>query len=109
MESRPPKSADPITNSRIVLVEGQDEVVLFTELINYLELSDIEVRQVGGTKAKMRSSLKALLQISGHELITSLGVVRDADNDAAAAFQSVCDALRAVDLEVPPETNGYHG
>jgi hypothetical protein len=38
-----------------------------------------------------------------------LGVVRDADNDAHAAFQSVCHSLTAAGLVAPPAVSLRHG
>ncbi len=37
--------------------------------------------------------------------LQSIGVVRDADNDAGAAFDSVCDGIRSVNYE-PPLNHG---
>jgi hypothetical protein len=89
-----------ITQPKVLLVEGKDERYLFTRLITDLALTNIEVRDIGG-KTKFRDRLEALMKISGHENITSVGILRDADTNPDGAFQSVCDALQKAGLPRP--------
>jgi len=92
---------EAITKSKILLVEGKDEVNLFTELLVNLDLTDIQVIEVSG-KDKFPSKLEALVKkTSGYSKITSIGIVRDADDDPGGAFQSVCDAMSRLDLPKP--------
>jgi|GEM_PF-223101 len=92
---------EAITKSKILLVEGKDEVNLFTELLVNLDLTDIQVIEVSG-KDKFPSKLEALVKkSSGYSKITSIGIVRDADDDPVGAFQSVCDAMSRLDLPKP--------
>jgi len=93
-----------IQAGRLLFVEGKDEVRLFTALIeNHLHLPDFQVVDLGG---KDRFSRR--LQAISTELITQetilIGVVRDADDNPKAAFQSVCAQLRNVGY-VPPENH----
>ena len=62
--------------------------------------SEIDVWSLDG-KDKLRGGLKAVKIASGYPLLTSLGVIRDADNNADSAFQSVCSALRNAGWPVP--------
>ncbi len=89
-----------ITQRKLLVVEGNDERLFFQALLESAHLADIQVMPIGG-KTKLRASLATLVKTPGFDEVLSLGVTRDADNDAGAAFQSVCDALRAVNL-VPP-------
>jgi hypothetical protein len=74
---------------------------LFTELLVNLDLTDIQVIEVSG-KDKFPSKLEALVKkSSGYSKITSIGIVRDADDDPVGAFQSVCDAMSSLDLPKP--------
>src|SRR5262249_54286908 len=45
--------------------------------------------------------LLALSSISGFDLVTSLGLVRDAETDPSGAFASLCTALGKANLPVP--------
>ncbi|MFQ6116040.1 MAG: DUF3226 domain-containing protein [bacterium] len=91
-----------ITRSRILVVEGKDEELFFSGLINHF-------LGIGG-KDKLRRNLKALKSAPNFAQVVSLGLVRDADENPTAAFQSVRDALRAEKLpapEHPIEPAGY--
>jgi hypothetical protein len=91
-----------ITKPKIVIVEGQDEVKLLRALIKHLNLpDDIDIQDASG-KDNIRRFLMGLMQSSNHEIVTSIGIVRDADQDPAAAFQSVCSALQGAGLPRPP-------
>ncbi|MCS6803702.1 MAG: hypothetical protein NZ823_00990 [Blastocatellia bacterium] len=89
-----------ITESRLLVVEGKDEELFFEALIEHMGLRNIQVLPVGG-KAKLRPSLKALALSPGFSQVVSLGIVRDADENATAGFQSVCDALKDAGLRFP--------
>lgn len=94
---------EPITESKLVVVEGDDDKNLLVALIEELGLTGIQIIQVGG-KGEMQDKIKAIRKTTGFEnKVTSLGVVRDADEDAESTFRSVCDALRKAGLSVPSE------
>lgn len=88
-----PLSTKPITLSRLLLVEGQSAFQFFKALLKQLSLLDeIEIRNYGGI-SDLPSYLKTLPAIDGFPGVTSLGIVRDAEADAGAAFASVREAL----------------
>lgn len=82
-----------IAKPKVVLVEGKDEDDFFSKLAAHLDLShEIQFIEMKG-RAQLRNRIRSVLNAPGADIITSVGVVRDADNDPKAAFQSVCDAL----------------
>ena len=89
-----------ITQSKLLLVEGKDERNLFGALVNHLSLKDIQIIVAGGY-TQFQTRLKAIATTPGWENVQSLGIVRDADNDAEAAFQSICSVLRNRGLPSP--------
>ena len=92
---------EEFTKSKILLVEGKDEVNLFTELLADIGLDNyVQVIKVGGTD-KFAKELPILKKRSGFHKITSIGVVRDADSDPQGAFQSICSALHKAKLPEP--------
>lgn len=96
-----------IRKSRLLLVEGRDEVNLFQALISDCFEDDpgIQVIDAGG-KDKFSRNLRAIQTAAmAVPALQSIGVVRDADDDASAAFDSVCDGIRSVDYE-PPMNHG---
>lgn len=91
-----------ITNPYVVLVEGKEEELFFAAILRTLNLQDqVQILPIAG-KTKLPQSLKTLRNAPNFHTVTSLGIVRDADSDSQAAFQSVCDALAKADLPVPP-------
>ena len=92
----------PITATKLVAVEGKDEVNFLCALRDSLGISDMEIRDLAG-KYIFSTKLRSLVNTSGFNNVISFGVMRDADANAQAAFQSACDALGNVGLAVPVE------
>lgn len=92
-----------IKESKQLIVEGADAVYFFQALIKHLNITDIQIQNFGGIK-ELRAFLKALCFAPDFSnLVTSVGIVRDAETNATRAFQSVCDALKAARLAVPQQ------
>ena len=96
-----PQSQSPITHPKVLLVEGVDAFHFFEALLLQLDLLlEIEIRNFGGVD-DMARYLEALAATAGFASVTSLGIVRDAETNAAFAFQAVRNSLRRVGLSVP--------
>jgi len=91
-----------IEQPNLLVVEGREEELFFEALIKHLGLQNIQIMPIGG-KEKLRNNLRALVSAPRFHTVFSLGIVRDANADPNAAFQSVCDALRIVNLPVPKQ------
>ena len=91
-----------IDKSKQLLVEGEDENQFFGALLDHLENDEIQVQSYGG-KDNLRRFLKAFLNVPIFDEVQSIGIVRDADTDAATAFKSVQNSLTSVELPVPDE------
>lgn len=92
-----------ITESKQLIVEGKDAKYFFRSFIKYESLKAIQVQNFGG-KDEMRGFLKALRNMSKFtHRVTSLGIVRDAEEDPTATFQSVSGALKDANLPMPSE------
>lgn len=90
-----------ITEPRQLLVEGQDEKLLFGALARHLGKTHIQIHNYEG-KDKLRRFLRTLVGTSGFgEQVESVGIVRDADNNSASAFQSIADSAAACGLPRP--------
>ena len=89
-----------IVEPHVLVVEGREEEMFFGALIKHLGLRNIQIMGIGG-KANLRRNLRALTLSPRFTEVISLGVVRDANDNPGAAFQSVHDALQAVNLPVP--------
>lgn len=84
----------------LLLVEGKDDRAFFDTLRMVRNLPAFEIIQYEG-KSKLRPFLKGLVLAEGFSNVVSLGVVRDADDNPAAAADSIRGALQAAGLPVP--------
>ena len=90
-----------IIKPNLLLVEGKDDVGFFEGLITHLDLNDIQIINVGST-SKYGDRLKAIRNSPNFKkIVISIGIVRDADTNSDAAFQSISGYLRSAKLPVP--------
>jgi hypothetical protein len=89
-----------ITKTKLLLVEGNDEVELFDKLLADLGLVDVEIRNIMG-KTKFRKNIKGLPKLTGFGKVASVGIVTDADKQPQRTFDGICDALGAAGLPRP--------
>ena len=98
---------EPIREKKVLAVEGKDEVNFFDALLKHLGITDdVEVRDVGG-KYQFKSELPALVRTTGFSDVEVFVIIRDADTDANAAFESIRDILKGQDLEPPSQINQF--
>ena len=83
-----------------LLVEGKDAANFFRELVRRLSLPDVDIHDFGGVD-QFRRFLAAFVAAPNFGNVRSIGIVRDAEQSADAAFQSVRDALEHVNLAAP--------
>ncbi len=96
---RPPVPPTPLSLAKVLLVEGATPLHFFEALLRKLGIADqIESRNFSSL-SNLRPTLLSLVATSEFQrLVTSVGVVRDAETDAGVASQSVNDALIAAGL-----------
>ncbi|MDA1193174.1 MAG: hypothetical protein O3A46_15980 [Candidatus Poribacteria bacterium] len=91
---------DHITS--LLLVEGDDEKRFFDRFLESLPtLRHIQVYPYGG-KDRLRRELRMIRNNANFRRnITSLGIMRDADDNAENAFRAVCGSLDTASLPIP--------
>jgi len=89
-----------IDTPKQLLVEGRDAQEFFKALLGHLQIADVQVQNFGGVN-DLRGFLKAFVRMPGFLHVESVGIVRDAEDNPSAAFQSVRDALLHVGLPAP--------
>ena len=103
----------PITTSGQLLVEGRVPEMFFWEMVAACGLANaLETRTFGDvSKDNLRTYLELFTQKPAFkEHVTRLGIVRDAEAQAAiGAFQSVQAALREAGLTVPSQMRLVEG
>jgi hypothetical protein len=96
-----PQAKAPIAYSKVLVVEGHDAFQFFKALLRHLNLlAEIEIRNSGGVD-DLSTYLRVLAGTSGFSGVNSLGIIRDAEDDATAAFASICNGLAQTKLSVP--------
>lgn len=98
-----------IEQPAVLLVEGMDEFSLLLNLLEHLRIAEIDICSYEG-KDKLRPCLDALKIRDGFtSVLKTMGILRDADDDADAAFASVVGALSAVGLPAPSAPGEFIG
>lgn len=97
-----------IEKDRLLLVEGRDEVNLFDVLIRRRfgekRRSEIQVIDAGG-RDRFPNNLRAIKAEA--RSVRAIGAVRDADDNAGGAFQSIRDHLCDAGYEPPAAHGGF--
>ena len=93
-----------IRSDCLLLVEGRDEENLFNALIGQCFDAEPEVQVIAaGGRDEFPANLQAIHNAAqARPTLRAIGAIRDADENANAAFQSVCDHLRNVGYQPPP-------
>ena len=83
------KKLTEFTNSKLLIVEGQDEINFFDALLEkYLGITDYHIHCVDG-KDNFEKQLPLIPNMSGFENVKWLVVIRDADENPNGAFISI--------------------
>lgn len=90
----------PISQKKIIIVEGRDEAELVYLLLQKLNLTEVQVIDAEG-KDKFGSRIRAAFKEPGFEDVVCMAVMRDADADAVAARESALHWIKHQNLPVP--------
>lgn len=87
---------------KFVFCEGPDDRTVIKAIADSIGLSDLIIEELGG-KDNLGAVLKALhaRPAFARKEVSTLAIIRDADHDGAAAFQSVCDGLKHNGFDAP--------
>ncbi len=96
----------PVERPAMLLVEGMDEFALLCPFLEHMGVTSIDIRLYDGT-ANLGRRLKSLKITSDFAKLRALGVLRDADENAASALQSVQGALERADLAYPEAAGDF--
>lgn len=97
---------EAISLRKLLLVEGQDEVSVFDRLANQMNISNIQTFDVGG-KDQFPKRFPALIVLPGFAQVEQIGLIRDADDNHADAFASLCGVLTKEGFPKPPGDHSF--
>ena len=96
-----------IKEPKQLLVEGKDQLNFFNKFIQHLNCQGVQIQDFGGVK-DLRAFLGQFVKAPNFgSVVGSIGIVRDAEGDANAAWQSVQSALQGAGMPVPAHV-GQH-
>lgn len=87
-----------------LLVEGKDGENFFEAFREHLGISGMQIHNYGGV-SELRKFLHSFIGASRFRDVLRIGIVRDAEQSAASAFQSVQSALHNAGLPAPTKGN----
>jgi hypothetical protein len=91
------------SRERLVLVEGSDDQAVLAAIVKHEGFDGFQIHNMGG-KSSWTKRLRAVVIDEGFkENVRALGLVRDADNDATACWQSCKASLDAAGLVSPAQ------
>jgi hypothetical protein len=92
-----------IKSNKLLLVEGADDFHFFQELLKYLNIDDYDkkILPVDG-KDNFNTKVPTLTKLRGFDDLETLLIIRDADEDANNAFQSIYNIIKDKANLVPP-------
>ena len=99
MKREPPAQ---LTMPAQLLVEGSDPMNLLRVFCRSWHLPGIQIHDFGGV-TELRDYLKSLRGISGYDGVMKLGIIRDAEQSARSAFESIQHSLQDAALDIPEE------
>ena len=81
-----------IKKDKLLLVEGNDDQNFFQKLMQEVAIDGIQIISMGGKEGFKIPNFKSVINTPGFREVKSLGIVRDADNNADNAFRGICTA-----------------
>jgi len=110
----PNDALSSINSKKVIAVEGKDEINFFNALLRHMNITDFDIREIGG-KDQFPKKLPALLKARGFYLgdgssfVTHLAIIRDRDEDKA--FKSIATIVANAGLKPPTKhsefSNGF--
>ncbi len=90
----------PVSSAKQVIVEGADDKRFIDQLLMARGAAGVQVQPIGG-KSQLRAYLQILRNDDEFPVVSSVAVLRDADDNPRAAWNSVVGALSAAGFAAP--------
>lgn len=95
-----------IRESKVVAVEGKDDISFVEVLLDHLSIRSIQVIELGG-KDNFKRIIPALKNTPGFDKVSKFGIIRDADSNPNDALKSVQSALAKAGFAQPQKANEF--
>lgn len=101
MVTRGRSGFNDVESETLMLVEGNDEIRFFGAFLNFLNVDQVQIASVYGKDNFAAFLRNSVVAARNFPQLQRLILVRDADDDANSAYQSLRGALAGVGLSVP--------
>jgi hypothetical protein len=93
---------------KFVFSEGKDDLAVIRGVAKSINLENLRIEETEGRNnlGRVLKAFRARPEFTRNE-ISAIGVIRDADDDGNAAFQSVRDALISNGFKAPDQNGGF--
>lgn len=96
-------AATTISSAKQLVVEGKDVQRVFGALLGEMRMTGVQVHDFHGV-SELATFIESLAKTPGfRDVVSSVGIVRDADSRPMGAFKSVQSALRRIGWAVPEQ------
>lgn len=93
-----------IREPKLLLVEGNDDEGFFQKIIEEININNIQIIPMKGKDNFRTEDLNGIINMPNFmNIVKSLGIIRDANDDASAAFSGICTVLKNLSLPVPSQ------
>jgi hypothetical protein len=93
---------------KLLLVEGADALYFFISSLDAFGVDDVQVMDFGGI-TDLTAYLKALPLFPGYEMVSTIVIARDAENNPITAVSNVKRSLQEAALPVPGNSFEFVG
>lgn len=91
-----------LTESKQLMVEGKDALEFFRQFLKELNLTDVQIHNFNSVSEFPIFLRQFTISPNFKQIpVTSLGIIRDAEQDATGARDSICKALEKAGLPLP--------
>jgi hypothetical protein len=96
----------PITQAKVLLVEGKNEEQFFGAFFQHIGINDVQIRQIFG-KDQLAANLRLFMNEAGYSMVTAFAIIRDADVNSEDTFKSVVGTLKSLGLPFPKRNGEF--
>jgi len=91
-----------IREPKLLLVEGNDDEGFFQKIIEEININNIQIIPMKGKDNFRTENLNSIINMPNFmNIVKSLGIVRDANDNANIVFSEICNVLKSLNLPIP--------
>ncbi len=103
MKNDNPEEKKSFEKPNIILVEGYDDERVLNSFLNKLELTNYQLFELKSREKLEKYIRYSLKETPGFDVVRSICIIRDADDDYVGAFKSISNALEHNGLPSPAQ------